>query len=60
MKLIWRLQKLAARLFKAPCLDVTGAMLIPGDTKRCQGNGEHPQFECCCDNCDYYMDCYKY
>ena len=59
MKLIWRLQKLVARLFRVSCLDITGAKLVPEDPKRCQGNGEHPFFECCCDECDYYIDCYK-
>ena len=59
MKLIWILQKLVARLFRIPNLDVTGAKLAPGVPKRCQGNGRHPYFECCCDECDYYMDCFK-
>lgn len=38
-----------------PC---TGAELRPGDPDRCQGNGSHPDYECCCDECDHYLDCY--
>jgi hypothetical protein len=59
MKLIWRLQKLMVHLFRMSGLDVTGAKLAPGDPERCQGNGKHSFFECCCDECDYYMDCFK-
>ena len=36
----------------------TGARLIPGRPKKCEGNGEHPDFECCCFNCDYYSKCF--
>ena len=39
-------------------IDVTGAELHPGDPERCQGNGEHPDFECCCDECDYLQQCF--
>ena len=39
-------------------IDVTGAELHPGDPERCQGNGKDPAFECCCDECDYYLACY--
>lgn len=38
--------------------DVTGAELVPGEPERCQGNGEHSVFECCCDECDYYLACF--
>ena len=24
----------------------------------CLGNGEHPDIECCCDECDYYLACF--
>lgn len=58
MKLLWILQVIAARVFKAKSLDVTGAKLVPGNPDKCQGNGEHPFFECCCDECDYYLDCF--
>ena len=39
-------------------IDPTGAELKPGDPENCQGNGEHPEFECCCDECDFYLQCY--
>ena len=24
----------------------------------CQGNGEHPDYEICCDNCNWYLACF--
>lgn len=39
-------------------IDITGTILSPGKQKECAGNGEHPGTECCCDECDYMMDCY--
>lgn len=24
----------------------------------CQGNGEHPGIECCCDECAHYLECF--
>ena len=24
----------------------------------CPGNGEHGDLECCCEECDYYMECF--
>lgn len=36
----------------------TGAELKPGDPKNCQGNGKDPRFEICCDECDYYFNCF--
>ena len=41
-----------------PLIDPTGAKLLPGEPRICQGNGEHPGFECCCDECDYYLACF--
>lgn len=38
-------------------IDVTGAELIPGDPTVCFGNGEQG-YECCCDECDYYLLCF--
>lgn len=38
--------------------EFTGAELQPGDPERCQGNGEHPDFECCCENCNWYLACF--
>ena len=39
-------------------IDPTGAILAPGDKEKCQGNGELKEFECCCDECDYFLLCY--
>ena len=38
--------------------DVTGATLTPGKPEKCQGNGEHKDFECCCDECDWFLLCF--
>ena len=38
-------------------IDVTGVELTPGDRTVCLGNGLQG-FECCCDECDYYLLCY--
>ncbi len=38
-------------------IDVTGVELTPGEPARCLGNGERG-FECCCDECDYYLLCF--
>ena len=38
-------------------IDVTGARIIPGEPAVCLGNGEQG-FECCCDECDYYLLCF--
>lgn len=45
-------------IFKVIEQDATGAILTPGFPERCQGNGEHPDFEICCDECDYYLACF--
>ena len=37
--------------------DATGIELTPGEPAVCLGNGEQG-FECCCDECDYYLLCY--
>ena len=40
-------------------IDVTGVVLVPGNHgKDCPGNGEDPEVECCCDECDYMMCCF--
>ena len=31
--------------------------------EKCLGSGGDPDFECCCDECDYFLECfpdYKY
>ena len=38
-------------------IDVTGVELTPGERSVCLGNGELG-FECCCDECDYFLFCY--
>ena len=37
--------------------DITGVELTPGEPLVCLGNGEQ-RFECCCDECDYYLLCF--
>ena len=38
-------------------IDITGIELMPGEPTACLGNGEQG-FECCCDECDYYLICF--
>ena len=38
-------------------IDVTGIELTPGNPAVCLGNGEQG-FECCCDECDYFLRCF--
>ncbi len=38
-------------------IDITGIELTPGEPTVCLGNGERG-FECCCDECDYYLLCF--
>ena len=38
-------------------IDVTGVELTPGEPAVCLDNGERG-FECCCDECDYYLLCF--
>ena len=42
------------------CVDRwTGIVLSPGfQGENCMGNGKHPGKECCCDECDYYLECF--
>ena len=37
--------------------DMTGVELTPGEPAVCLGNGEQG-FECCCDECNYYLLCF--
>ena len=37
--------------------DITGVELTPGKPAVCLGNGEQG-LECCCDECDYLLDCF--
>lgn len=37
----------------------TSTPLIPGlHGADCPGNGETAGYECCCDECDYYLICF--
>ena len=37
----------------------TGIVLTPSfHGENCFGNGTHKQYECCCDECDYYLACF--
>ncbi len=46
-------------MWKKKIIDVTGIPLTPSlQGKRCLGNGSHPGYECCCDECDYALYCY--
>ena len=38
-------------------IDITGVELTPGKPNVCLGNGKQG-FECCCDECDYYLLCF--
>lgn len=40
-------------------IDPTETPLKPSDQgKDCLGNGNHPEYECCCDECDYFLCCF--
>jgi len=44
---------------KKQIIDVTGTPLTPSwQGNKCLGNGEHPEYEICCDECDYYLYCF--
>lgn len=37
----------------------TGILLTPGcQGANCKGNGKDGSAECCCDNCDYFLECF--
>ncbi|MBQ9070804.1 MAG: hypothetical protein IJY23_05605 [Clostridia bacterium] len=38
-------------------IDITGVELTPVEASVCLVNGEEG-FECCCDECDYYLLCF--
>ena len=44
---------------KKQIIDITGTPLTPSKQGReCLGNGEHSEYECCCDECDYFLYCF--
>ena len=46
-----------SKKIKETVIDITGVELMPGEPAGCLGNGEQG-FECCCDECDYYLSCF--
>ena len=38
-------------------IDPSGVILTPGKPDVCLGNGEQG-FECCCDECDFFLLCF--
>ena len=38
-------------------IDITGVELTLGNPAVCLGNGKQG-FDCCCDECDYYLLCH--
>lgn len=37
----------------------TGLPLVPSNHgEKCPGNGDDPELECCCDECDFYLICF--
>ena len=44
---------------KGKITDITGTPLTPSrQGRKCLGNGENEDYECCCDECDYYLKCF--
>ena len=40
-------------------IDITGTILTPSfQGRKCLGNGRYAGYECCCEECDYYLDCF--
>ena len=37
--------------------DITGIEITPGEPAVCLGNGDG-DFECCCDECDFFLLCF--
>ena len=42
---------------KKGTIDITGVEITPTEPTVCPGNGECG-FECCCDECDYFLLCF--
>lgn len=44
---------------KKKIIDITGTPLTPSiQGWRCLGNGNHKEYEICCENCDYFLKCF--
>lgn len=40
---------------------ITNPPLTPSyHGEKCLGNGTHEGIECCCDECDYYLECFPH
>lgn len=39
-------------------IEPDGLELKPSNPEECPGNGKHPVFECRCENCDFFLDCF--
>ena len=47
------------QIIKNYCNPAVPAKLTPSPGgKECLGNGHWPGYECCCDECDHYLDCF--
>ena len=54
---MWRSEVSMNKKIPKKVIDVTGIELTPGEPTVCLGNGDQG-FECCCDECDYYLLCF--
>ncbi len=44
---------------KKQIIDATSTLLTPSrQGRKCLGNGEHPEYEICCEECDYFLYCF--
>lgn len=43
---------------EAKIIDVTGTPLTPGKPSECLGGDHHPEHPLCCDECDYFLQCF--
>ena len=49
----------AMELTKEDLIDPTGTPLTPSwHGCDCLGNGQWPGYECCCDECNFYLNCF--
>ena len=45
------------KYFEKEITNIPNIKLTPGKPAACLGNGEYG-FECCCDECDYFLLCF--
>lgn len=53
-----RMERFKKAMFRFEKDPVSGAIILPGCPERCEGNGKNPKYEICCDECDYYLECF--